>query len=100
MKLSILVCRSAPTNLLNINLKQILDIIKDKIYLTCTIIYVVKNDPKQERFTIPAVGIFHLLSASEQEKVPEGEGIIRKFEVYLDAQAVWARMGEVAVGKA
>jgi hypothetical protein len=68
----------APTNLLNINLKKALDTIKDKIYLTCTITYVAKNDPKQERFTIPAVGIFLLLSASEQEKVPEGEGVIQK----------------------
>ena len=87
MKLSISVSRPIPTNLLGINLKQALDNIKDKIYLTCTIIYV-ENDPKQERFTIPAVGIFHLLPASEQERVPDGEGIIQKFEVYLDAQAI------------
>jgi hypothetical protein len=29
----------------------------------------------------------------------EGEGVIKRFEVYLDAQAVWRRMGEVAAGK-
>jgi hypothetical protein len=74
--------------------------VKDKIYLTCTITYVVKGDPKQEKFKIPAVGIFFLLDEKEQEKVEEGEGVIRRFEVYLDAQAVWGRMGEVAAGKA
>ena len=28
-----------------------------------------------------------------------GEGVLRKFEVYLDAQAVWRRMDEIAAGK-
>jgi hypothetical protein len=79
--------------------KQPLDAVSDKIYLTCTITYVVKNDLTQEKFKIPAVGIFHLLSAAEQGKLEEEEGVIRRFEVYLDAQAVWKRMGEVAGGK-
>lgn len=76
------------------------DAVKEKIYLTCTITYVVKGDPKKEKFKIPAVGVFYLLSAEEQEKVEEEEeGVIKRFEVYLDAQAVWRRMGEVAAGK-
>jgi hypothetical protein len=78
---------------------QIPDVVKDKIYLTCTITYVVKNDPKQEAFKIPAAGVFHLLDAAEQEELGDEEGVIRKFEVYLDAQAVWGRMGEVKEGK-
>lgn len=64
--------------------------------MTCTITYVVKHDPKLEKFKIPAVGIFHLLPETEQAKVREDEGLLRYFEVYLDAQAVWRRMGEVA----
>jgi hypothetical protein len=63
--------------------------------MTCTITYVVKNDPKQEKFRIPAVGIFHLVPATEQAQQTE-EAVLRHFEVYLDAQAVWRRMGEVA----
>jgi hypothetical protein len=59
----------------------------------------VKHDPRQEKFKIAAVGIVHLLPEAEQAKVEEGEGVLRKFEVYLDAQAVWGRMGEVAPGK-
>jgi hypothetical protein len=67
--------------------------------MTCTITYIVKHDPKQEKFKIPAMGIFHLVPMSEQEG-RNGEAVLRRFEVYLDAQAVWGRMGEALVAKA
>lgn len=67
--------------------------------MTCTITYVVKHDAKQEKFKIPAVGIFHLVATSEQKEQNE-EAILSRFEVYLDAQAVWGRMGEVAASRA
>ncbi|KAG0648334.1 Phosphoserine aminotransferase [Hyphodiscus hymeniophilus] len=75
------------------------DVVKDKIYMSCTITYVVKNDPKQEKFRIPAFGVFHLVPVSEQLG-QKGEALLRRFDVYLDAQSVWGRMGEVTASRA
>ena len=64
----------------------LLDAAGNKIYLTCTITYVVKNDPKKEVFKIPTAGVFYL----------SDEGVVEKFEVYLDPSPVFTRISEVA----
>jgi hypothetical protein len=50
----------------------------------------VKNDPTNERFDIPAVGIGYFVEKGEEV------GKMERFEVYLDLGAVFARIGKVA----
>lgn len=59
------------------------------------------NDPKNENFEIPAMGVCHMVELEDREK---GEGEVGlftdRFEVYLDMGPVAKRMQEVAqVGK-
>jgi len=64
---------------------KIKDVAGNKIYLTCTITYVVKGDLKKEKFVIPTLGVYCL----------EESGELKRFEVYIDIGPVMARVGEV-----
>jgi hypothetical protein len=61
--------------------------------MTCTITYVVKNDPENLAIKIPAMGVFHIIE-SGVVNVESGEAVLEKFEVYLDASAVFGRVAE------
>lgn len=50
-----------------------------------------KHDPRKEKFKIPALGVFSLVPEAENN-----EGMIKRFEVYIDLGPVHKRMGEVA----
>ena len=62
------------------------DITPDRIYQEATITYVVKNDPSKEEFATKGFAVFH-------KRVDEE--VVRRFDVYGDFSAVYARMGEV-----
>jgi hypothetical protein len=78
----------------------------DRIYITCTITYVVVDDPEEVEITIPAAGTFHLLNGEEQVKKSENKGeitsvnaermpVIEGFDCYLDVGPVYARAEEL-----
>jgi hypothetical protein len=95
----------------------VIDVIGDKIYITCHINYIVKGDPEQREVSIPAAGVFRLMSGSEQERVFNGEGkeerdglvkrgeervwgaVLEGFNVYLDIGPVLKRGEEVTALK-
>jgi hypothetical protein len=62
--------------------------------MTGTITYVVKNDPENLAMNIPAMGVFHITGGGIVD-VESGEAVLEKFEVYLDASGVFARVGEI-----
>ena len=64
--------------------------VNSRIYLRCFITYVVKDDPENKKIRIPASGCFHLVPEARK-----GEVVIRKFDVYLDASEVFARIEDV-----
>ena len=68
-----------------------LDVVGDKLYLFNTIYYVVKSDPKTEKFKVRAVGVCHFKPAGDVQ-----EGLLEKFQIYCDASPVFARVAEVA----
>ncbi|EPE29873.1 hypothetical protein GLAREA_01033 [Glarea lozoyensis ATCC 20868] len=88
------------------------DIAGDRIWITCTITYVVKGDSEGVEITIPAAGVFSLVAGMEVEgedgkgDVGDGEGegeegtwkpIIKRFECFLDLSPVRER-GEIVAG--
>lgn len=67
--------------------------INNKIYLECTISYVVAQDAENKEVTIPAMGVVFLLP--EEEAQGKGSAILDRFDVYLDFAPVLARVEEV-----
>ena len=43
---------------------------------------------------IPAMGVFHIIEGGVVD-VESGEAVLEKFEVYLDASGVFARVTEI-----
>ena len=74
--------------------KKAKDAFQNKLYLKTTIEYVVKHDPKKEKFVIPAVGIGYFL----QEDAEKGIGKLKTFNVYLDLGVVMERVRDVLAG--
>lgn len=66
-----------------------MDVTPERIYQEATIRYVVKGDSKREEFVVKAFAVFH-------KRVDED--VVRRFDVYGDFSAVYARMGEVRSG--
>jgi hypothetical protein len=62
--------------------------------MSCIITYVVKNDPENLALKIPAMGVFHIVEGGKVD-VEKGEAMLERFEVYLDASAVFARVAEI-----
>jgi hypothetical protein len=62
--------------------------------MTCTITYVVKNDPEALAMKIPAMGVFHIIEGGVVD-VESEEAVLEKFEVYLDNSGVSARVTEI-----
>ena len=69
----------------------ILDLVGNKLYLVNNIYYVVKNDPKEEKFKVHAAGVCHFKPVGDTE-----EGLLERFEIFSDLSAVFARVDEVA----
>ncbi|ESZ94539.1 hypothetical protein SBOR_5082 [Sclerotinia borealis F-4128] len=58
----------------------------NKIYQSCFITYVVKNDPEEKQIKIPAFGKIFLVEEGEEE------GKLARFEVFLDPSEVFERI--------
>ncbi|CZS92882.1 uncharacterized protein RAG0_03390 [Rhynchosporium agropyri] len=69
-----------------------LDTISNKIYQTCTITYVVRDDPQNRTIKIPAMGVFHLVAGADFRS---GEPLVERFDVFLDGSEIFGIIGEV-----
>jgi hypothetical protein len=67
------------------------DLVGNRIYLRTRIVYTVANDPENEEFDIPVAGVFDLV---------QEDGLLKaaSAQIYLDASALFARIGEVTRG--
>lgn len=65
------------------------DRVGNKIYQSCFITYVVKNDPEERKMKIPAFGKIFLVEEGEEK------GKIARFEVFLDPSEIFARIDTV-----
>lgn len=68
------------------------DRIGNKIYLSCFITYVAKNDPEEKKIKIPAFGKFFMIEEGENK------GMIERFEVFLDPSELFAKIMELSKG--
>merc|ERR1711964_658202 len=68
------------------------DTIGNKIYQTCTITYIIKDDPQGRTIKIPAMSVFHLVPGADFKS---GKALIEHFNVYLDGSEVFSIVGEV-----
>jgi len=65
------------------------------IYAHANITYHVKGDPEDLPIVVEGMGVCHLVP--ESERVP-GEGIVRRFECFLDVSPMLTRVKWVAAG--
>ena len=84
-------------NLKNVKLTPEIEYINNKIYQACFITYGAVDDPTNELFRLPAVGVYFLVPESERRK---GEAIMRRLEVYIDGSPIFGRIAEIAKAKA
>ncbi|KAI1137445.1 hypothetical protein F5Y05DRAFT_387238 [Hypoxylon sp. FL0543] len=62
------------------------DMVENRIYQSCHITWQVKNDPQNEKITVPGFGFYHLVTSGEEK------GKVSRASYYMDGAPLMAAL--------